>query len=70
MELLKYVTSQSRHNKEQCSFSVSNNKEFKLSREVSNGKTVQLQQSGEGKMPRKVDHLTMMMCYGKQCLVK
>ena len=71
MELLKYVTFQSRHNKEQCSFSVSNNQDFKLSRQVSNGKAIHLQQGGEGKMPKKVDHLTLIkMCYGKQCLVK
>lgn len=52
------IASLSRHIKEACGYNILSDQDFELSRKVLNGKAIQLQQSGKGKRPRKVDALT------------
>ena len=52
------IASLNRYIKEQCSYSILNDKDFELSRKVLNGKAIRLQQSGKGKRPKKADPLT------------
>ena len=52
------IASLNRHIKEQCNYSVLNDKDFELSSKVLNWKAIQLQQNGKVKRPRKTDPLT------------